>query len=93
MYVMEMDPAIPDEEVLQKAYSEERILITEDKDFGELVFRLKMPAYGIILLRFSVADRHLKWPELKKLIRARSGDFKEKFVVLDKEKARLIDLV
>ncbi|MDX1913639.1 MAG: DUF5615 family PIN-like protein [Saprospiraceae bacterium] len=29
------------------------ILITEDKDFGELVFRMKLPYYGIILLRLS----------------------------------------
>ena len=31
-------PGIPDEEVLQRAYREQRILVTNDKDFGEKVY-------------------------------------------------------
>lgn len=38
LYVMELKPSATDKEILQKAYSENRILLTEDKDFGELVF-------------------------------------------------------
>jgi predicted nuclease of predicted toxin-antitoxin system len=32
-------PGIPDERVLTFAHTEQRILITDDRDFGELVFR------------------------------------------------------
>ena len=92
IYVMESMSSSPDNEVLQKAYLERRILITEDKDFGELVFRLKMQTRGIILLRFQVTDRNIKWPKLQKLIRAKSEDLFGKFVVIDKNKARLISL-
>ena len=42
-----------DEEVLRKAEEGDRILITDDKDFGELVFRLGSPSKGVILLRTS----------------------------------------
>ena len=45
-------PGISDEDVLSKALSEERILLTFDKDFGELAFRSHLPAKcGVILFR------------------------------------------
>jgi predicted nuclease of predicted toxin-antitoxin system len=33
------------------AHAEERILMTADKDFGELIFRLRRAAFGILLVR------------------------------------------
>lgn len=50
-YVAEQEPSIDDELVLSKAKDEERILITRDKDFGELVFRLNKAHSGVILIR------------------------------------------
>ena len=44
LYVLEEEPGLQDEVVLQRAYVERRILLTEDKDFGELVYRLRKPA-------------------------------------------------
>ncbi len=43
---------IPDEQVLAIARAEGRILIANDKDFGELVFRRHHPHAGVILFRF-----------------------------------------
>jgi len=40
-----------DREVIRIANEQNRILITNDKDFGELVFREKKPHNGVILLR------------------------------------------
>jgi predicted nuclease of predicted toxin-antitoxin system len=40
-----------DESILEKAFSEERIVVTLDKDFGDMVFRMKLSHCGIILLR------------------------------------------
>ena len=42
---------VPDDEVLAIAYRERRILITRDRDFGELVFVYWQPHRGVILLR------------------------------------------
>ena len=42
-----------DREILSRANAENRILVTSDKDFGELVFREGAPHRGVILLRMS----------------------------------------
>ncbi|MBM4254680.1 MAG: hypothetical protein FJ147_02155 [Deltaproteobacteria bacterium] len=45
-------PGSDDRTVLQKARQEERILVTFDKDFGELAFRFGLPVTsGVILFR------------------------------------------
>jgi predicted nuclease of predicted toxin-antitoxin system len=50
-YVLEFSPAIDDEAILSQADNEKRILLTQDKDFGELVYRMKFAHYGVILIR------------------------------------------
>jgi predicted nuclease of predicted toxin-antitoxin system len=44
-------PGLPDREVFTIAQRESRILITDDRDFGELVFRHRQIHTGIIYLR------------------------------------------
>jgi predicted nuclease of predicted toxin-antitoxin system len=51
LYVVEMEPGIPDDEVLNLANNEGAIILTSDKDFGELVFRLCRIATGVVLIR------------------------------------------
>lgn len=54
-WIREDSPGIPDNQVLEQAQGENRILITLDKDFGELAFRFGLPAAcGIILFRISM---------------------------------------
>ena len=50
--VIEFSPGLSDREVLNLANKEDRILVTFDKDFGELVVREKAKIKGLILLRF-----------------------------------------
>ncbi len=50
-YILETNAGAEDNSILELAYSQQRILITQDKDFGELVFRLKKAHYGVILIR------------------------------------------
>ncbi len=52
-YVAEMEPGIPDELVLSWANQERAILVTADKDFGELVFRQKRISRGVVLTRLA----------------------------------------
>lgn len=49
--VIEINPGWTDNHVLDYCVQNDLILITEDKDFGELVNRFKKPNKGIILLR------------------------------------------
>jgi predicted nuclease of predicted toxin-antitoxin system len=47
-------PGSSDEEILARAQTESRIIVTFDKDFGELAFRSRLPASsGVILFRIS----------------------------------------
>jgi len=48
--VRERMPHAPDEAVLAFALEENRVLVTEDKDFGELVFLQGLPHAGIVRL-------------------------------------------
>jgi len=51
LFVAEAMPQADDPDILGRAVSEERILVTNDKDFGELVFRSGQAHHGVVLLR------------------------------------------
>jgi predicted nuclease of predicted toxin-antitoxin system len=54
VWIRTESPGISDPEVLSRAQAENLILLTFDKDFGELAFRTKLPAAsGIILFRIT----------------------------------------
>jgi len=93
LYQLEENAGARDEDVLERAYREERVLLSEDKDFGELVFRLGKRTVGIVLLRIDVKERHLKWPRLKKLIDEHGTSLPGHFVVVDRYKFRIRPLV
>jgi len=92
-YVLEGKAGLSDDEVSLEAYNEGRILLTEDKDFGELVYRLKKPSRGIILIRIDVKQRHMKWLRLKKLIENYEERLPGHFVVIDTQKFRFRSLL
>jgi len=52
-YIAELSPGIPDPDVLQQANDDEAVLMTADKDFGELVYRQRLVHAGVILLRLA----------------------------------------
>lgn len=54
-YVAEVLPGAPDGEVLAIAARQRRLLVTADKDFGELVFRRRQISAGVLLLRLAGA--------------------------------------
>lgn len=59
---------ISDKEVLKIAVTEKRILITNDKDFGELIFKEKLTHNGVIFLRLSDETAKNKIHVLKNLL-------------------------
>ena len=86
LFVGDVMPSASDDEVIRRAEKENRILITDDRDFGELVFRLGKPTKGVILLRTGVnPEKRLK--ALVKLFR--NYEIAEKFVVLKEDSVRI----
>ncbi|MGA9997739.1 MAG: DUF5615 family PIN-like protein, partial [Pyrinomonadaceae bacterium] len=60
LYIAEMEPGIGDDVVLEKANERTALLLTGDKDFGELVFKEnRLAAGGVVLIRLAglSADR------------------------------------
>jgi predicted nuclease of predicted toxin-antitoxin system len=73
-YVAEEKPSTADSDVLELALSERRLLLTEDKDFGELIFgETARDSFGVVLLRIADDRRAIVWPRLQEAI-ARFGE-------------------
>jgi predicted nuclease of predicted toxin-antitoxin system len=68
LYVAEIASGTTDAQVLRRASDENRLLLTEDKDFGELAFRLRMPVPGLVLLRVEPEGHLFKWTRLEAAI-------------------------
>lgn len=72
--IAELSSGSDDETVLSTAYKENRILITNDKDFGELIYKLSLPHKGIILFRLIEESYQSKINKLEHILKK----FKEK---------------
>ena len=66
-YVAEDSPSTPDKNVLSRGLRDERIIVTEDRDFCELVFLNKLPTYGIVLVRINQAKRKEKLERVREV--------------------------
>ena len=64
VYMSDVAPRASDLEVMRRADREDRLLLTEDKDFGDLVFRQARQVPGLVLLRIAPLRRSLKGPRL-----------------------------
>jgi predicted nuclease of predicted toxin-antitoxin system len=88
LYVKETAPGSDENAVLHMAARQQRLLLIEDKDFGELVVRLQMPTHGIVLLRLNPADTSVKITRLRDLFTHHSHRLAGSMTVLDENKAR-----
>lgn len=93
LYAVETLRGATDDELLAWSFSERRIFLTEDKDFGELVYRLRRPVYGVVLLRFDIVNRALKVPRLRYLLEQEAERLSGAFVVLEVDKVRVRPLI
>ena len=89
MAIAEENFGIKDEEVLAIAVKNQCLLITEDKDFGELTYRLKMEHKGILLIRLGDLPRLERIEIAAQIIEKHFGDLFNNFSVLDKRGIRI----
>jgi predicted nuclease of predicted toxin-antitoxin system len=78
-----------DKDLMDLALAEDRILGTEDKDFGWLVFVGRMDSPGVILIRFPASARRLLAEEILKLVSEYASRLVGAFVVLQPGEARI----
>jgi len=81
---------VSDYEILDLAVNENRILITIDKDFGEMVFREQREHHGVILLRLEDQRFQNKIEILTQLLDNYSDQLAENFVVVSERQVRII---
>ena len=75
--------ASKDEEVLAIAVAQNRVLITNDRDFGELVHRRNLQHRGVILLRLRTTRLASVETRLEDVLTRFSGNLAEMLVVTD----------
>jgi len=89
IYIPEINPGLNDEKVLGIAKQNKAILITSDKDFGELVFRRKLISAGVILIRLHGYSIKRKQIIINDFISNHSSEIKNAFSVITKDNIRI----
>lgn len=88
--VCDVMPGATDDAVLAYAYSLDCVLITSDKDFGDMIFKTASNHVGVILLRLvdQRPDQQIK--TLKRLLVHHKRDLKNNFVVASELMLRIV---
>lgn len=79
--ILDLDPSMPDSDILHIAERDQRMVVTMDKDFGELVFRSRQKHYGVLLLRLEDASGEEKTIVIDQVLSQHSDDLESKFCV------------
>ena len=87
--VAEISPRAEDSEIINLAVREERILLTEDKDFGQLVYAHGQDTGGIVFLRYPPGGRRVLFQEVVRLVRLHGKKLAGCFVVVQPGRVRI----
>jgi predicted nuclease of predicted toxin-antitoxin system len=88
-YVLEMSPGVDDKEIISRANKNNSILVTSDKDFGELVFRQRLVHNGVILIRLHGMPTDKKAEIVSNFVKAYSSKIPNSFSVITKSNIRI----
>ena len=87
--IIQDSPGVSDRSILARAVREGRVVLTFDRDFGELVFRLKLaPPPGIVYFRFEPKSPTEPAEYLIGLLSQEAFILEKKFTVLDVRQVR-----
>ena len=88
-YVREMDPGIEDTQVLALANEGRSLLLTADKDFGELVYRQGLVHGGVILYRLAGLSADNKTKILRRVLEHHAGELAGAFTLITPIQVRI----
>ena len=81
--IRETTPSIPDDQVLARSIAEAAPLLTEDTDFGELVYRLAAEHAGVILIpSLDALPRATRVELVSRAVRDHGTEFAGRFTVI-----------
>lgn len=87
--VAEVARGAEDSVVIELARSQQRVLLTEDKDFGQLVFAAARPTAGVMLIRWPVTARGNLGAALVELVGAHGDALAGAFAVVEPGRVRI----
>lgn len=87
--ILEIAPRAEDPMIIDLAVREQRILLTEDKDFGELVYANARDASGVILIRFPGDVRSTLPTAITTLVNEKGEQLFGSFVVVQPGRIRI----
>ena len=87
--VYEQARGMSDDDLIEKAYIEARILVTNDKDFGEKIYREKNRHKGVILLRLDDERAKSKIAVIRGLLENYSDRLRGNFIVATEQRVRI----
>ena len=82
-------PQASDRDVAALAVAEGRILVTEDRDFGKLIFALSSESTGVLYIRWPAQARSTLYETVQKAVEAVGADLASSFVVLTPGRVRI----
>ena len=86
--IFEQARGADDDAILHKAFTENRILVTNDKDFGEKVYRQGYPHRGVVLLRLDDERAASQIDTMQRLIANHGKQLPDRFVVATEDAVR-----
>jgi len=86
--VYEEARGMDDEDIIQKAFDEDWILITNDKGFGDKVYRERRSHRGVIVLRLDDERAANKIEAIKRLLERHADQLRGHFVVVTETQCR-----
>ena len=89
VYIAEELASLKDPEVLAFARAREEILLTEDKDFGEIVHRHRSGHCGVVLLRMSALTPYERLARTLMVISLHGDRLSEAFTVISARGVRV----
>jgi len=89
LYVVEMEPGISDDAVLNLSSKEAAPLLTSDKDFDEMVFRQGRFNQGVILIRVAGLPQKSKADIVSLAIKKHASELTKAFVVITPKSIRI----
>ena len=89
LFIAELNPGTDDGTVLRDSRQANAILLTADKDFGELVFRQHLVHSGVLLIRLAGVSQDDKAGLVSAAFEKHGEELSEGFAVLSKNALRL----
>ncbi len=87
--ISEMHPGVPDKSVLVTAEVEGRVLITEDRDFGELVVRQRMAVRGVLLLELDKLSNIAEAERVSHIVSTHAEKLLDNLAVIEPSRVRI----